>query len=223
MPLFAEKLKGSEKFLMALYIHFLTRVCVCVLKWGNGYTFAPQELSKSLDICPNINSSLSWVNRTWMLDGLNCVGARGDLIWTASVLSWRKIFESVLKFTEDEDATLPNESSSVRSVAWKSNGNTMKCFNHAHKTTEFFFFFFLYIKHSFTTCYLFKMYGIALKKERSRKIFSHSSDLVSLFDFVTFYRWRMTPGDARVVSAFVKLCKPNKRRQMDVIKWQPVV
>lgn len=49
---------------------------------------------------------------------------------------------------------------------------------------------------------------------KNRKVLA----FVSLFDFVTFYRSRMTPGDARVVSAFVKLCKPNNRRQMGGVK-----
>lgn len=59
-----------------------------------------------------------------------------------------------------------HKSSSVRSVAWKSNGNTMICFNHAHKTTEIRFCF-KHIKHSFATYYLFKMNGITLKLGRS--------------------------------------------------------
>lgn len=54
------------------------------------------------------------------------------------------------------------------------------------------------------------MNKIALKIGRSSVIF--------FYFFVTFYQSRMTPGDARVLSAFVKHSKPNNRWQMDVIK-----
>lgn len=111
------------------------RACVC---WSvvNGYTFAPQEFSERLDICPNTSSGLSWVSRTccecWM-------------VWTVSVLdvTWggaTSLEVSLLKRRMPQK-TLLTKSSSVRSVAWKSNRSTRKCLNHAHKTTEISFKF----------------------------------------------------------------------------------
>lgn len=62
--------KGPKSFwrhCMSISWPMCTSLCWCVV---NGYHFAPQELSKRWDICPNINSSLSWVNRAccecWM-------------------------------------------------------------------------------------------------------------------------------------------------------------
>lgn len=74
------------------------------------------------------------------------------MVWTVSVfeVTWSDLYRcwgdaTCLKVSLNSlkmkmpQMTLLSESSSVRSVAWKSNGNTMKCFNHAHKNTEIIF------------------------------------------------------------------------------------
>lgn len=84
----------------------------------------------------------------------------------------------------------------------------MKCFNHAYNNTE------KKKKNHQIQFYYLLSFQNEWNGTKNRKVL----DFVSLFDFVTFYRSRMTPGDACVVSAFVKLCKPNNRRQMGGVK-----